>query len=616
MDFITDAVLRYLLLPKTQYALQINGAWGTGKTHFVKNKLVEEIEKVNINAETEEKYKCYYISLNGVSKVDEIGEAVFFELVEGKKKLVAQGVKYIARYSGIFSFLGDFEQVSDNAKEDILKKLSEQNSLNIVLIFDDLERIADSLALKQVFGYINSNYIEHSYMKVIFISNDEMIPESSDYMNIKEKIIGRTLNFTNRDTAVLNNMAKEIYSDESELISYFDEEKSNIIRVMNLVFDDLNLRTIRFIFDSFSIIQSELSKICGDDKDIVKTLFLNVLIIGKEYKDGEIDSIKKVSFLHGRHFFFTYYKNADNRESNYENQFFEKYHQKDEYIEQYVHYFESVNEYIINGYLDYEKFKKDILTFLEFKEKSRNNNSENQETSIYKINHFTRYDDITIEQAQTDVLNKVNDEVYSAIELPELLTIFYRLKDSDMLFGENTRAEEVIKSKFDEMLEKWEPEEKYYFGRFDLGRYDPRVSHMIKKLKKKSEEKNNMVRKENIFKWFESLFLKQGIESELYTAIEYEVKFFEILLEIKIPEKYFGESNEFIMDFYGFLNEKYLKISNAYERHSDEVPYIEEFLKQVNDYLEKTNTNIDRIKKYNIELLIERLEKIKKYLTK
>ena len=51
-----------------EYAVLLNGAWGSGKTWFVKKYIEKQILKDK---------KVAYISLNGISKTSEIDEAIF-----------------------------------------------------------------------------------------------------------------------------------------------------------------------------------------------------------------------------------------------------------------------------------------------------------------------------------------------------------------------------------------------------------------------------------------------------------------------------------------------------------------------------------------------------------
>lgn len=46
MQNITTNVLNYINTPSTDYALLINGAWGSGKTYYIKYSLNKEISKI------------------------------------------------------------------------------------------------------------------------------------------------------------------------------------------------------------------------------------------------------------------------------------------------------------------------------------------------------------------------------------------------------------------------------------------------------------------------------------------------------------------------------------------------------------------------------------------
>lgn len=70
MDEITSIVKDYLNQNNTDYAIFINGVWGSGKTYYVKNCLIPEINKFDFpsdNGIENKKFKPVYISLFGLS---------------------------------------------------------------------------------------------------------------------------------------------------------------------------------------------------------------------------------------------------------------------------------------------------------------------------------------------------------------------------------------------------------------------------------------------------------------------------------------------------------------------------------------------------------------------
>ena len=63
----------YLKTENTNYALMLNGNWGSGKSFFWKNTLKEIVKK--------NEYKEIYISLNGISKIETLEHMLFIKLI-------------------------------------------------------------------------------------------------------------------------------------------------------------------------------------------------------------------------------------------------------------------------------------------------------------------------------------------------------------------------------------------------------------------------------------------------------------------------------------------------------------------------------------------------------
>ena len=72
-DHLKTIFTNYLDEPKTQYAILINGKWGSGKTYYWKNELKELAES--------KEFKTIYISLNGVSNTKELEQSIFYKLI-------------------------------------------------------------------------------------------------------------------------------------------------------------------------------------------------------------------------------------------------------------------------------------------------------------------------------------------------------------------------------------------------------------------------------------------------------------------------------------------------------------------------------------------------------
>jgi len=69
------------LAKQTQYAVNIVGQWGKGKTYFYKNILEPRICKTPTLVDNRIYYKPVYVSLFGLKSVDEIQVKIFNELL-------------------------------------------------------------------------------------------------------------------------------------------------------------------------------------------------------------------------------------------------------------------------------------------------------------------------------------------------------------------------------------------------------------------------------------------------------------------------------------------------------------------------------------------------------
>ena len=182
------------------YAVMIDGAWGSGKTYFVKNVLLKKIE-------SNEK-RVLYVSLYGISNIQELGKKLYLDyLLKDKSKLVTEHTELVENVIGTIidigsPFMGKLGDI--DIKEKKIKNIV-QNTVkhicpmkNCVLIFDDLERC--DCSIQDILGYING-FVEQAGMKVIIIANQEELRKKIDAQTLALQIravIGKdeTLDFT------------------------------------------------------------------------------------------------------------------------------------------------------------------------------------------------------------------------------------------------------------------------------------------------------------------------------------------------------------------------------------------------------------------------------------
>ena len=134
---IIDLLLDYVKDKRYKQAVLIDGKWGTGKTYFVKEKLLNSIK------ETLPERSVFYISLYGISKPSQIIEEIYSATVgdflekrigkeKGEKvekginiasKLFAAGIKYFNIEKSDLPSLADIKEIKES-----------------IIVFDDCKR--------------------------------------------------------------------------------------------------------------------------------------------------------------------------------------------------------------------------------------------------------------------------------------------------------------------------------------------------------------------------------------------------------------------------------------------------------------------------------------------
>lgn len=154
------------------YAVLLKGVWGIGKTFLVR----QILDAYYANKES----KYIYLSLYGLSSYEDLDRALrnaIFPILDSKAAVVGTKVAKAA--------LGFFKVNSDLNLGDFTSKFKDA-----LYVFDDLERCA--LPMQKVMGYINE-FVEHDLCKVVIIANEEAIKEKREYLERREKTVGKVL---------------------------------------------------------------------------------------------------------------------------------------------------------------------------------------------------------------------------------------------------------------------------------------------------------------------------------------------------------------------------------------------------------------------------------------
>ncbi len=300
LEKITDDYLS----KSTDFAVQIVGSWGYGKTYHYRNNLEELIYEKPTHNDSSKKYKPIYISLFGLKSVEDIATKIvldfyqskFFKIylkkADVKKRLkITQSVLKIGLRGFLnFQLLGNVNNYLTDIKS-IGENVLDSNEL--VICFDDLERKDSSLKIEDLTGYINSLVDEG--IKVLMISNEDLLLKNGDeYKNLKEKIIGITVEFIPNTKETLESIIKLRYSSFPVYATYLKQNLYKIVKLSKAI--NNNFRHIIYALDSFHHCYSEIKKdIIDSDHEIKKKLLselqnISILTfaIAVEYKSSAL----------------------------------------------------------------------------------------------------------------------------------------------------------------------------------------------------------------------------------------------------------------------------------------------------------------------------------------
>ena len=184
MEDLVESILDYVRSDYTDYAVMINGEWGAGKTHFWNNKIKKKIESMQLNGK---RYTTIYMSLYGISNLEEISKKIFIETTQLmdknlRKFMNAHGQTSIPEYAKTGLDMANLFGVTKNGdRVDYSDFFSTDDK---VLCFDDLERA--NVDVIDILGYIN-NFVEHDHIKTIIICNEKELSTKFKSSNLEMK---------------------------------------------------------------------------------------------------------------------------------------------------------------------------------------------------------------------------------------------------------------------------------------------------------------------------------------------------------------------------------------------------------------------------------------------
>lgn len=175
---IIKSIRNYIDKKETDYAILLDGVWGTGKTFFIKNIFLKEYKN-----NTKKEFNYIYMSAAGINDIEQFINDIYYSLTI--KKLSDKNDAYANIYNNkniiksIFNLipLNLIPVIGDNIKQsitDISASIIKEtiNFSDMVIIIDDIERISDTINIEDFLYKIYDTFIL-KYLKVIFVCNEK-----------------------------------------------------------------------------------------------------------------------------------------------------------------------------------------------------------------------------------------------------------------------------------------------------------------------------------------------------------------------------------------------------------------------------------------------------------
>ncbi|WP_142957685.1 P-loop NTPase fold protein [Enterococcus faecalis] len=608
MDNLIETINNYIH-EENQYALQIDGEWGTGKTYFIKNTIIKDLCE-------DPDYHSLYFSVYGYNNLPELKQDLFNKILSeiSKNQKILRSINSISkRFSKLSKSLGYTKFSSISLISDWIVEASSNAGMKkvttepLIIFIDDLERISKNIDLKDLLGFILNELLEKLRCKVIILSNSSEIKNFDDFKKIKEKVINRTIKFTYDISTIEQQILKKSNNLFIQENSYWIK---NIIEIYQKTEDNsgVNLRTLFSVIESFNFIESNLR----DDIDaletdelklnIKKSLFLNIFVITREYKLGTLteENIKQLKRLINTKYFYSF---NENKSENIAELIIDKYHNKYEIFDNYVFYSESICSYILLGYFngtDYVSAWKNVIS-----------NISTEISNLDKMNDFRRLNDTQLKNIQQRVLQDVRSNTFDTIELITVYGRFYNFNKMDLVLIDDNYID-LIESKIIESYSNNGQnidilEEFFMKGINNIKSERPEFYKRLKNVEeqRKTDDINNFV---------ETLFT-EGIDSiveQVRSGLLTNNNLFTAIICGHFIEDYIVTDNNKADILWQLIRSEYLNISNAKDFHSEEVGDIRNLLTKIKTA--ESEKSLGKIDSFKIKQLNESLEQLIEHL--
>ena len=456
MEELVDSILDYVRADYTDYAIMINGEWGSGKTYFWNHKIRNKIESLQLNGR---KYTTIYMSLYGISNLEDISKKIFIETTQlmdknMRKYMDSHGQTTIPEYAKTGLDMANFFGVTQNG--DKIDYASFFATNDKVLCFDDLERA--NVDVIDILGYIN-NFVEHDHIKTIIICNEKelstklkssnlemktfiatylldkegnllkadkpmvekirekieyVFDKANDYERIKEKLIGETFEYAPRFNYIIDGLLMR-YEGNQDLMRFL-REHTNLITSTFVKSGTRNLRILKHALNDFKKVYENVNKFYPNTNlRVLQTMLIFTIAVSFEIKAGKITKDKFININSNEEYKAILVSSRvlmDNRQfyiKEFDNNYYFNF--KSDY-----RFFKFIEIYVRTRIFDMRAFKNDMETII--------NTIDTEKLPGYKRLLTEEYWKISDDQFPGIIEEVIEDVKKGSLKLIEIVKLF------------------------------------------------------------------------------------------------------------------------------------------------------------------------------------------------
>lgn len=468
MEDLIESILDYVRADYTDYAIMLNGEWGSGKTYFWNNKIRKKVESLQLNGK---RYTTIYMSLYGISNLEDISKKIFIETTQLmdknlKKYMDAHSQTTIPEYAKTGLDMANFFGVTQN--EDKVNYGEFFSTDDKVLCFDDLERA--NVDVIDILGYIN-NFVEHDHIKTIIICNEKelatklkssniemktfiatylldkqgdlnvsdkpmvekiqdkieyVFDKANDYERIKEKLIGETFEYAPEFTYIINGLLSR-YENNQDLIRFLRQNTNLIISTFNKS-GTRNLRILKHALNDFKKVYEMVNKYYPNTNNrVMQTMLIFAIAVSFEIKAGKITKDKFINIMTNEEYKLLLVSSRvlmDNRQfyiKEFDNNYYFNF--KAEY-----RFFKFIEIYVRTRIFDMKVFKKDMEVII--------NTIDTEKLPGYKrllSEEYWKISDDQFPKVIDEVLEEVKSGKLQVVDIVKLYAYFVYFIDKGLI---------------------------------------------------------------------------------------------------------------------------------------------------------------------------------------